>query len=321
MLVPENEKPGRLFWSSLSNSKRIQSLQSTDNAKTPLIGHGKSFSSFGEIVQGRFSNEDDFLVTLPIDLWSTCELICKPIDGPLVIECDFEKSRSLLYSVLEELGIRDGFHIECVFTRNIPIGKGLSSSTADMLAALRAIQEVFGLLLKESFISRIFASIEPHDGIHYNSCVAYNHRKGVLLANYGYIPKYTIIAVDNGGVVDTIQYNKGIQFSTLQKESFDRLRVSLQNAFDHKNDQLIADCASESARLYYERSGNDFVGSALAALHNFTPLGIVATHSGTCVGFIYPRETPRDEVSRLVAEMQKNFNRQVFVARTLSLLT
>ena len=193
MLVPENEKPGRLFWSSLSNSKRIQSLQSTDNAKTPLIGHGKSFSSFGEIVQGRFSNEDDFLVTLPIDLWSTCELICKPIDGPLVIECDFEKSRSLLYSVLEELGIRDGFHIECVFTRNIPIGKGLSSSTADMLAALRAIQEVFGLLLKESFISRIFASIEPHDGIHYNSCVAYNHRKGVLLANYGYIPKYTIM--------------------------------------------------------------------------------------------------------------------------------
>ena len=321
MLVTENVKPGRLFWSCLTNSKIIQSLQGAGSEKSPLIGHGKSFSSFGEIVQGRFSNDDDFLVTLPIDLWSACELICRPIDGPLVIECDFEKSRSLLYSVLEELGLRDGFHIECVFTRNIPIGKGLSSSTADMLAALRATQEVFGLLLKESFISRLFASIEPHDGVHYNSCVAYNHRKGVLLANYGYIPKYAIIAVDNGGVVDTVQYNQGIQFSKLQKEAFDCLRVKLQNAFDQKNDQLIADCASESARLYFERSGNDFVGAALAAMQNFAPLGIVATHSGTCVGFLYPRETPGSEMSRFVTDIQSFFNKQVFVARTLSLLT
>lgn len=321
MLAKENEKPGRLFWDSLSNSKWFHNLHIAEYDKAPLIGYGKSFSSFGEIVQGRLSNDEDFLVTLPIDLWSTCELICKPISGPLVIECDFEKSRSLLYSVLEELGVREGFHIECVFTRNIPIGKGLSSSTADMLAALRAIQEVFGLLLTESFISRLFASIEPHDGVHYNSCVAYNHRRGVLRANYGYIPKYVIIAVDYGGIVDTVQYNQGVQFSELQKEAFDQLVVGLQNAFDQKNDQLIADCATESARLYSERSNNDFVRAALDAMDDFSPLGLVATHSGTCVGFLYPREISLEEINRLVSGLKKTFDKEVFVVRSLSLLT
>lgn len=321
MLATENEKPGRLFWDTLSNLKRFHNLQYVDGENAPLIGYGKSFSSFGEIVQGRLSNDEDFLVTLPIDLWSTCELICKPIRGPLVIECDFEKSRSLLYSVLEELGIREGFHVECVFTRNIPIGKGLSSSTADMLAAIRAIQEVFGLLLTENFISRIFASIEPHDGVHYNSCVAYNHRKGVLWANYGYIPKYVIIAVDYGGVVDTVQYNRHIRFSILQKKAFDQLYISLQNAFDQRNDQLIADCATESARLYSERSNNDFVRAALVAMDDFSSLGLVATHSGTCVGFLYPREISLDEINRLMIGFKKTFNKEVFVVRTLSLLT
>ena len=55
----------------------------------PVVGYGKSFASFGEIVQGRGSDNEDFLVTLPIDLWSTCELVCSPINGPLVVECEW----------------------------------------------------------------------------------------------------------------------------------------------------------------------------------------------------------------------------------------
>ena len=316
-----NEKPGHLFWTTLSNSKWGQSLKAIGYESESLIGYGKSFSSFGEIVQGRLTNGEDFLVTLPIDLWSTCELICKPIKGPLVIECDFEKSRSLLYNIVEELGIKDCLHIECVFTRNIPIGKGLSSSTADMLAALRAIQEVFGLLIKESFISRLFATIEPHDGVHYNSSVAYNHRKGILLSNYEYIPKYVIIAVDNGGAVDTIQYNQEIIFSELQKEAFDQLYIDLQIAFDQKNDLLIAKCATRSAHLYSERSSSLFVRASLAEIANFSAIGMVVAHSGTCVGFLYPDDISFAEIERLIGYIKSIFNKQVFVVRTLNLLT
>ncbi len=319
MTIKGNEKPGRLFWDTIS--KWVQRAHTIDNENVPLIGYGKSFSSFGEIVQGRLTSDEDFLVTLPIDLWSTCELVCRPIKGPLVIECDLEKSRSLLYNVLEELGIREGFHIECTFTRNIPVGKGLSSSTADMLAALRAIQEVFGLLLKESFISRLFASIEPHDGVHYNSSIAYNHRKGILLSNYGYIPKFVIIAVDNGGTVDTVQYNKGINFSTKQKEAFDQLFVDLENAFVQKNDKLIAECATRSAVLYSERSNNPFVRAALAEIHKFTSLGIVATHSGTCIGFLYPHDSSLAKINSLASNIRDYFGKDVFVVRTLNLLT
>ena len=149
---------------------------------TPLIGYGKSFASFGEIVQGRTSEGEDFLVTLPIDMWSTCELICSPINGPLIVECQLEKSRAVLYHILTELGILRGFQITCNLMRNIPIGKGLSSSTADMLATLRAVQEVFGFLFTESYISRLFSEIEPHDGLHFSSSVIYNHRSGHLIA-------------------------------------------------------------------------------------------------------------------------------------------
>ena len=197
------------------------------------------------MVQGRTSAGDDFLVTLPIDLWSTCELICSPIDGPLVVECQLEKSRAVLYHVLSELGIHSGYHLRCDFTRNIPIGKGLSSSTADMLATLRAVQEIFGFLFTERYISRIFAEIEPHDGLHFNSSVVYNHRAGKLMRNLDYVPQFTIIAVDDGGEVDTVAYNRDLSFSQNVLKRFDQLLDRVCDAYSRRDDRDIAACATE----------------------------------------------------------------------------
>jgi len=287
---------------------------------SPIVGYGKSFASFGEVVQGRTSEGDDFLVTLPIDMWSTCELVCSPIDGPLVVECDLEKSRAVLYHVLSELGIQSGYHLQCDFTRNIPIGKGLSSSTADMLATLRAVQEIFGFLFTERYISRIFADIEPHDGLHFNSSVVYNHRAGRLLRNLDYVPQFTIIAVDEGGEVDTITYNRDLTFSSDILSLFDRLLDRVCDAYRRRDDREIAACATESANCHQARTQNRLLNDVLSRAAPSPPLGIVATHSGTCAGFIYPRKDDPRELARLSDELRSLFGRTVFVAHTLRLL-
>jgi len=285
-----------------------------------VVGYGKSFASFGEIVQGRKSDNEDFLVTLPIDLWSTCELVCSPLNGPLVVECELEKSRSVLYHVLAELGVDRGYHIRCNFTRNIPIGKGLSSSTADMLATLRAVQEVFGFLFTESFISRIFAEIEPHDGLHFNSCVIYNHRSGRLIENFEYIPRFTIIVVDDGGIVDTQIYNKNLNFDESTVRRYDELLSDLRVAFRIRDDHRIARCATESARIHIKRTGNRFLREILAQIGPFSPLGIIATHSGTCAGLLYAYPSDPEKMQRIASNLRVRFAREVFITYTLRLL-
>ena len=299
----------------LASSERGRAIEAA-----PIVGYGKSFASFGEVVQGRTSAGEDFLVTLPIDMWSTCELVCTPIKGPLVVECRLEKSRAVLYHVLAELGIDRGYHLQCDFTRNIPVGKGLSSSTADMLATLRAVQEVFGFLFTESFISRIFAEIEPHDALHFNSSVAYNHRAGRLMENFGHVPRFTIIAVDDGGTVDTVNYNRRLSFTEAITRRFDALLARLRQAYAAQDDHQIAACATESARIHFEQTGNALLSETLAKGDAFSPLGIVATHSGTCAGFLYDRDDDPREIQRIAAGLHDAFGREVFVTRTLKLL-
>lgn len=287
---------------------------------SPIVGYGKSFASFGEVIQGRNSQGEDFLVTLPIDLWSTCELVCTPIDGPLVVECRLEKSRAVLYHVLAELGIQRGFHLQCDFTRNIPIGKGLSSSTADMLATLRAVQEVFGFLFTERYISRVFADIEPHDGLHFNSSVLYDHRLGRLIENFGHIPQYTIIAVDDGGEVDTVKYNRNLTFDRETTRYFDILVNRLREAYARRDDREIAACATESARIHLVRSRSSLLKEVLVKGAEYDPIGIVATHSGTCAGLLYPPNLNSNDIAKLIEEIRKAFARSVFAVQTLRLL-
>ncbi len=308
--------------SLLSSVADLRSFLPHEGSDRPrrVVGYGKSFASFGEIAQGRLSTGDDFLCTMPVDLWSTCHLDCTPIHGPLVVECDMAKSRDMVSLALESLGITKGFHISIEFTRNIPIGKGLSSSTADMLAALRATQEVFGFLLKETFISGLMSMIEPHDALHYNSSVAYNHRKGVLLRDFGHIPQWSIVIADQGGEVDTVNYNKKVSFEPDHLGQYDVLLQRLIAAFAVRHDREIARCASESARLHVAMTGNPFLADALNLEADLGAMGTIATHSGTCAGFLFPPQTLPAEIDRIAATVGTRLGCHVFATRSLTLL-
>ena len=284
------------------------------------VGYGKAFGSFGEIVQGRLSNNEDFLVTLPVDLWSTCEITCTTINGPVIVECDLAKSRSVVSLALDALGITRGYHLAVQFTRNIPIGKGLSSSTADMLASLRALQEIFGFLLRETYVSRLFSEIEPHDALHYNNSVVYNHRQGRLLHDLGYIPRFHILAVDGGGEVDTVDYNRRLKFAPDDQRDFDALLTDLLAAFKAQDDAAIAACATRSARIHVRRTGSPHLARALEAMDSFGPSGILATHSGTCAGFLYPIGQPREALDITTERLRQHFGAPVFATRSLDLL-
>lgn len=284
------------------------------------VGYGKAHSSFGELLQGRLKGEVDFLVTLPIDMWSICNLTSIRRNGPLVINCEYFKSARVAEMLLEKLGIKDGYELTISFSRNIPVGKGLSSSTADMLSTIRALQEVFGFLLREKTISEIFTSIEPHDGLMYKSCVVYNHRKGELIKELLYIPEYWLVAIDFGGEINTIEYNAKLNFTPEIIEQYDNLLKDLEKAFTEQDDLKIAQCATGSTELHLNFHQHPKKLQVFNERGEFKPLGVVNTHSGTCLGFLYPKSKPLKEINAIAEQIHSRYNLPIFVTNTLKLL-
>jgi L-threonine kinase len=281
-------------------------------------GQGRSFASFGEIVQGRRADGEDFLVTIPVDLWSTCRVVCEPVEGPSRVEAPLLKSRRVAERVLELLGLGQGLRLQIELSRDMPVGKGLSSSTADMLAVVRACQELFGVVFSDDCVSRLFAAIEPHDALHYPMSVIYNHRQGRLLEQLGYIPDYRIIAMDAGGEVCTETYNKRLEFSPALISDYQRLYECVVDAFAGRDDAAIARCAVRSTELHVARTGNRFLHRLLVQAGTLDVLGLLTTHSGTCGGLLLPGDAADAELDRVQAQVAHQG--AVFRTRTLRVL-
>lgn len=82
---------------------------------------------------------------------------------------------------------------------DLPIGKGLASSSADLLATARAIESCYGINIPISLLQRFMVEIEPTDGVMYPGVVSFFHRKVELGEIFGPMPRMTVVAVDEGG--------------------------------------------------------------------------------------------------------------------------
>ena len=135
-----------------------------------------------------------------------------------------------------------------------------------------------------------------------------------------YIPEYWIIAIDFGGTVDTVSYNQKLKFTDDITHEYELLLQKLEMAFASKNDEEIAKCASDSTLIHLKMNNNSKRLKVFKESMRFNPLGIVNTHSGTCLGLLFPRSVEKSELLKIAANVNSYFKYPVFITSTLKLL-
>src|SRR3990167_10071088 len=173
-----------------------------------MLGIGNSFSKFGELLQGALPGENNnFLISMPIDHYSTAKFCCSDVAKPAIIYPAYKfKSASLAFKIMQY------FHLNCGWELRIESklneGKGLGSSTADLVASARAMVTATGKILPMEIFLSFLREIEPSDGIMYDGLVCFYHRKVQLRSQFNFIPNFTIIGVDESGMIDTLCFNR-----------------------------------------------------------------------------------------------------------------
>jgi len=247
--------------------------------------------SCGEFVQGVVQGEP-FLGTCPIDRYTTVEIS----DRFAGLTGLGEKSQQALNRTLACLGEK-ALPWGVRLTSDLPQGKGMASSSADIAATIVAVMETFHQPWTASFIMEIATEIEPTDGIFCPGIVLMNQVSGRIRASFSKLPALRVAIFDMGGTVDTCSFHR----QEKESEDTDSLFAGFQQAMMSGRWEELTLIATQSAfrnqALLYKKE--------LAQLWQLGKMagacGINAAHSGTVLGLWWNTAMGGDKI-RLKAD-------------------
>lgn len=272
----------------MTRSKVIAPRQGVDLR----AGVGTAYGSFGELLQGVLPEDDtDFLVTFPIDRGSRVRFRLDPGGELRVFPSHKWKARTLARTLLDASGWDGGGTL--IVDSELPVGKGLASSSADLVATARASGEVLGLEMPPSAIEDWLRMIEPTDGVMYPGIVAFEHRRVRLRARLGALPPLTVVAVDEGGQVDTVAFNAGRKsVADAGKQEYAHLLDRLSAAVAAGDLAEVGAVATRSAMLNQSLLPKRHLPAMAAICEENQGLGVICAHSGTVIGVLLGDDQP-----------------------------
>lgn len=281
-------------------------------------GYASCHGSFGELLQGALPEQGAFLVTLPIELRAHARFVLRDYSGGLRVEPETSwKSLHLAEALLRRYDLPP--RGELTLESEIPRGKGLASSTADLVATYRAIASFHRLPQDIEVLEALLREIEPSDGVMHESVVAYRHREAQLLERFGPVPPLVLVSIDEGGEVETLEHNRRKpDYSPNELDEFAVLLARLRNAFRDGDPAGVGAVATRSAeinqRLLPKRSLGTMIGVASAV----GALGVVAAHSGTCLAVLIDAlRADRDDCVQAVSDHLRGLGLQPATFATL----
>jgi len=256
----------------------------------PVAQHHQHWSApgtCGEFLQGRLDGVD-FLINSPIDCYSTA--VVRRTSGSQIGVVD-AALRSKVVAAMVELGERlslpGGFEVQV--TSDLPQGKGMASSTADLVAAIGAMLAHAGVEWSTANIARLLVAIEPSDCTHVPGVGYVGHLCGTVFGNYSAPTDLRVLIVDCGGVVDTVGFDRGLAHAVYARNE-PLLRSALSMALRGLtlgDVATLARAATISARLSQQILPKAQFDNLLALSSEHGGLGVNCAHSGSVLGLLY----------------------------------
>ena len=243
--------------------------------------------SCGELAQGMLDGSY-FLVSCPIDMYSTATVALSPGSGRVDAPADAPKSRRAVELTLAHFGQLD---VDALLSlsSHLPRGKGMASSTADVSAAIAATAAAFGADMPPTMIAKIALQVEPSDGTMLPGIAMLDHKWGSIAKTLGAPPPMRVVALDFGGDVDTLAFNGVNRDGALKRlqPEFSEALALIERGISSGSAADIGAGATHSAVANQQLLYKPQLDAVLRLADELGAVGVNAAHSGTVLGMLF----------------------------------
>ena len=266
--------------------------------------YGVCPASCGEFVQGVLDNEE-YLSSYAINLFSVATLE----EGKEVIHTGPKKSRRAMELVFEKFNIPvdESKKISLNINSQIPIGKGMASSTADIGATINATLSMLGKTLTGEEISKLAVKIEATDSLLLNRHSIFNPLTADIKKYMGGISNAKVVILEPDDILDTksIRMTPNYRMYKMQNKEIIRESFSLLDEGLAKNDlSLVGKACTYSSLANENIHKKPFLKEIIEISDKFGCYGVNIAHSGTVIGILMDKEMDDKRVIQYLREIE-----------------
>jgi uncharacterized protein involved in propanediol utilization len=281
-----------------------------------LVGIGRSPGTAGQLVHGALGGRTAFHLSAPTAEGSRISLECTPSRRWSVTGAD---GRHRLRRAIIAAGTRVGagpFEVQVRRRSDVPDGCELGASSADVVAAIRAMSALSRRPLGDDTVGRLACAVlRSADAVWFDQPVLADHRTGQLLLRPDWWPELWLLTAYapgperlRAGPSTHPAYGRSSTDPAYQ-ELLDRTVSALRS----RDPAALCAAASMSARLRHSAQPVDGWGWLLATSGRSLPDGVAVAPAGTLVSCLFldgdharvaferaKRRTPTGSVLRLL---------------------
>ena len=279
----------------------------TATARRPQVAaHGSCSGTLGELFQGpieRGGQVEIAIVSLPFAGRSTCRYILQPdAHSPFGegLENRPKTTRALELLISQHrLRLPSG---RWVFSSDLEVGKGMASSTADIVAAIRCVGQILGRRFRTHDVMNVLRHVERSDSVFLEEAALYLSERHEIVVRFGRSLGYTAAYLVEPNVVDTEAMRDCLVNHYLRHETEYRALLDLfVSAAARKDPFLVAQAATESARLSQRCLPKRRFSALRSAMRSLAADGLFVAHTGSVAGYLYVRPPTPSQRAEITA--------------------
>ena len=268
-----------------------------------MKSYGICPASCGEFVQGILDREE-YLSSYAIDMFSVANLEEKQEN----INLGPKKSRKAIEKVFERFNIplRECKNISLNINSNIPIGKGMASSTADIGATIKATLSILNKDLGNEEISLIASEIEPTDSILLYKNSIFNPVNGQVKKYLSNLSNGRVIILEPDEILETsiIRSNPNyldikLENKAIINKSFDLLEEGLRE----QDLKLIGKACTLSSLANENIHKKPYLNEIIEISNKMGAYGVNIAHSGTVIGILIDNKMDHERIMSYIKEI------------------
>jgi L-threonine kinase len=197
------------------------------------------------------------------------------------------------------------------FRSELPVGKGMASSTADLSAVMASVLTSLQIPWEPEDIARIALEIEPSDPVMFPGITEFAHQDGKYVRELGHNVPATLLVLDWGGTLDTQRFNARPDLNAHYRKNEALIQKALTIFYEgiaHSDLEKLAYASTISAQCNQEINPKPYAQELIHFVRSLGGVGIITAHSGTILAGIFPAEITVDHKAQILENTRLQFN-------------